>query len=275
MDDAFKERGPSSMGSKAWAAARIRERMETRKAGVVTYAAQLAFQWDLDGDGLGLSAEQRAAFDNVLTRLRQGREAKMRAAAEEATRLTKATTETDVEVRVWRLVDAAFAEMSTSPDKLLSEFKSAESDLQNAITDYVRDARDDLEYLDLEFGIFPKVNELQWDSMAPDYILLHDPNFFGGDEEALLACFFGLDVDGFSAMTDDQGVERIVGYIEQAILDLANIGTQTSRIRNRVDAGLKRHIDNLLAKLPVGGMSEAYHEAMDRLGDNEDDDGMR
>jgi hypothetical protein len=51
----FRERGPDSMGSKAWAAERIRQHRETGKSfpGVAAYAAQIAFKWDLPGGDLG------------------------------------------------------------------------------------------------------------------------------------------------------------------------------------------------------------------------------
>jgi hypothetical protein len=181
----------------------------------------------------------------------------------------------DVGARARRLIDAAFAEMSTGQIKLASEFKVAEDDLRAAITGYVSETRADLEDLDLDLGIFPKVNELQWDTMAPNYILVHDADYFGGDDEALVTCLFGRDTDEFAAMTDEEGVTCIVGHLEEAIMELANIGTQASRIRNRVDKGLKVHVDNLLVKIPLGGCSDAYHEAMSRLSqqsDYDDDD---
>jgi hypothetical protein len=52
--------------------------------------------------------------------------------------------------------------------------------------------------------------------------------------------------DELAALSDEDIEDKFAGEVEQLVMDVSKIKTQASRINNRVQCGLKRHIDNLI-----------------------------
>jgi hypothetical protein len=97
--------------------------------------------------------------------------------------------------------------------------------------------------------ILSKVRDLDQEISARNSVFLCDD----ADDGEMLLNLCGLhEPHELAALTDENLVEIIVGEIEQLLLEVANLGNQARRLRDRAHFGLRRHIDNL-----INGVREA------------------